>query len=122
MNYYQEKIETDSIIPARIYSRKSKGDNCHYPLHWHNNLEFEHVLEGIIKGKINRKQIEVCVGEFLFANAEFKDLEKAVKSSMHLFKQDAKEVCKVKGINYPDSIAEQVISYFNKRMEEEDWE
>lgn len=57
-----------------------------------------------------------------FANAEFKDLEKAVKSSMYLFKQDAKEVCKVKGINYPDSIAEQVISYFNKRMEEEDWE
>ena len=45
-----------------------------------------------------------------------------VKSSMYLFKQDAKEVCKVKGINYPDSIAEQVISYFNKRMEEEDWE
>ena len=29
MNYYQEKIETDSIIPARIYIRKSKGDNCH---------------------------------------------------------------------------------------------
>lgn len=70
MNYYQEKIETDSIIPARIYIRKSKGDNCHYPLHWHNNLEFDLVLDGTIKGKINRKQIEVCVGEFLFVNSE----------------------------------------------------
>lgn len=69
MNYYQEKIETDTIIPARIYIGKSKGGNCHYPLHWHNNLEFDLVLEGTIKGRINRKQVEVCVGEFLFVNS-----------------------------------------------------
>lgn len=55
-----------------------------------------------------------------FTNAEFKDLEEAVKRSMHLFKQDAEEICEIKGINYPNLIAEQVISYFNKRMEEED--
>ncbi|OOM75076.1 HTH-type transcriptional regulator ChbR [Clostridium puniceum] len=69
MNYYQEKVETDSIIPARIYIGKSKVDNFHYPLHWHNNLEFDLVLDGMIKGKINGKQIEVCVGEFLFVNS-----------------------------------------------------
>lgn len=69
MNYYQEKIEIDSIIPARIYIGKSKGDNCHYPLHWHNNLEFDLVLEGMIKGKINRKQIIVHAGEFFFVNS-----------------------------------------------------
>lgn len=69
MNYYQEKIETDSIIPARIYIGKSKGDNCHYPLHWHTNLEFDFVLEGMIKGKINQKQIEVYAGDFFFVNS-----------------------------------------------------
>lgn len=56
-----------------------------------------------------------------FVNAEFKDLEEAVKRSMYLFKQDAEEVCEKKGINYPNSIPEQIISYFNKRMEEELW-
>lgn len=69
MNYYQEKIETDSIIPARIYIGKSKGDNCHYPLHWHNNLEFDLVLEGMIKGKINQKKIDISAGEFFFVNS-----------------------------------------------------
>ena len=29
MNYYQEKIEIEFIIPARIYIGKPKGDNCH---------------------------------------------------------------------------------------------
>ncbi|OOM75077.1 hypothetical protein CLPUN_35140 [Clostridium puniceum] len=55
-----------------------------------------------------------------FVNAEFKDLEEAVKSSIYLFKQDAEEVCKKKGIDYSNSISEQIIFYFNKRMEEED--
>lgn len=69
MNYYQEKIETDSIIPAKIYIGKSQGANCHYPLHWHNNLEFDLVLEGMITGKINGKQREVRAGEFFFVNS-----------------------------------------------------
>jgi hypothetical protein len=56
-----------------------------------------------------------------FARAEFNDLEAAVKSAMTLFKQDAEEICKEKGINYDDKIAEQVISYFNKRMDSKEW-
>lgn len=53
MRFYKEKIETDLLIPAKIYIGNSKGENCHYPLHWHNNLEFVLVLCGEIKGKIN---------------------------------------------------------------------
>jgi predicted nucleotidyltransferase len=56
-----------------------------------------------------------------FARAEFSDLEDAVKKSMVLFRMDAEEVCKVKGIVYPNAIVEQVVSYFNKRMDTEDW-
>lgn len=69
MNYYQEKIQTDSIIPAQIYIGNSKGDSCHYPLHWHDYLEFDLVLEGTIKVRINGKQREVGAGEFLFVNS-----------------------------------------------------
>ena len=41
MKFYQEKIEMDTIIPAKIYIGNTKGENCHYPLHWHNNIEFD---------------------------------------------------------------------------------
>lgn len=69
MNFYQERIETDSIIPAKIYIGNSQGNNCHYPLHWHNNLEFDLVLSGRIKGKINGKQTDISEGEFFFVNS-----------------------------------------------------
>lgn len=49
-----------------------------------------------------------------FAKADFSDLADAVKKSMLLFREDAKEICSVKGIPYPDTIASQVIAYFNK--------
>ena len=69
MKYYQEKIETDSKIPAKIYIGKAQGSNCHYPLHWHNNLEFDLVLKGKIKGKIAGKQVTVQQGDFFFVNS-----------------------------------------------------
>lgn len=69
MNYYQEKIENDDIIPAKIYIGKSEGGNCHYPVHWHKNLEFDLVLEGAIEGKINGNKVEVLAGNFFFVNS-----------------------------------------------------
>lgn len=70
MKYYQERVETDSsIIPAKIYIGKGQGNNCRYPLHWHNNLEFDLVLKGRIKGKINGRQTDVPEGEFFFVNS-----------------------------------------------------
>lgn len=50
-----------------------------------------------------------------FAKPEFDELEAAVRVGMNLFKTDAEEICKTKGITYPD-IASQVIHYFNQRM------
>lgn len=57
-----------------------------------------------------------------FTQTEPDGLEAAVKQSMELFRRDAAEVCKVKGIVYPDTIADQVISYFHRRMSTEEWE
>ncbi len=56
-----------------------------------------------------------------FTTADFGELETAVKKCMSLFRQDAEEICKAKGIDYPDTIARQIISYFNRRMDSEDW-
>lgn len=70
MNYYQEKIETDSIVPAKIYIKNSKEVNCHYTLHWHSNIEFDLVLKGTIIAKINQKKITVPAGKFLFINSD----------------------------------------------------
>lgn len=69
MNYYQERIETDSVIPAKIYISRSRENNGHFPLHWHLHLEFDLVLEGMITGRINGKRMEVQAGEFLFVNS-----------------------------------------------------
>ncbi len=55
-----------------------------------------------------------------FTHAEFSDLEDSVKKSMILFRQDAEDACKIKGIIYPNTIVQQVISYFNKRIDTED--
>lgn len=70
MNYYQEKIETDPIVPAKIYIKNSKELNCHYTLHWHSNIEFDLVLKGTIIAKINQKKITVPAGNFLFINSD----------------------------------------------------
>ena len=57
-----------------------------------------------------------------FAKADFSALEATIKKSITLFRQDAEEICKAKELDYPATIAEQVISYFNKRMDAEGFE
>lgn len=68
-------------------------------------------------------KIKYCVPEekqrhlkTYFTTPELIDLETAIRKSMLFFKQDAEEICKLKSITYPSSIADQVISYFDKRM------
>lgn len=55
------------------------------------------------------------------ARADFKELETAVKRGMLLFREDAREICREKGLDYPETIGDQVIAYFNKRIDSEDW-
>lgn len=69
MEYYHEKVETDGKIPARIYYGGGSLDKLRYPLHWHQNLEFDLVLEGCIRGKISGKEEEVHTGEIFFVNS-----------------------------------------------------
>jgi AraC-like DNA-binding protein len=68
MKYFQEKIEMDVNIPSKIYVGSDNSGNCHFPLHWLNNLEFDLVLEGMIVGKINGKEVNITKGDFFFVN------------------------------------------------------
>ena len=56
-----------------------------------------------------------------FSTVEPEELEKVVKRSINLFKKDSDEICKIHGINYSENISNQIISYFNKRMESSEW-
>lgn len=69
MEYYHESIDTKDLTPAKIYISKYAGNNGHYPMHWHNHLEFDLVLDGVINGKINGKDFRVEKGDFFYANS-----------------------------------------------------
>ena len=69
MEYYREHVETEKGIPAKIFFGGSEVDQLRYPLHWHNNLEFNLVLEGCISGRAGNRNIEAHAGEIFFSNS-----------------------------------------------------
>ena len=69
MEYYQELVETEDGIPARIYYGGTGKDKLYYPLHWHRNLEFDLVLEGRIRGRVNGKEQSAGADEIFFVNS-----------------------------------------------------
>lgn len=56
-----------------------------------------------------------------FTELDINKMAEAHKYNMMLFKQDAEEVCAIKDIEYPKTIAEQVIEYFNRRLASDKW-
>ncbi len=69
MEYYREEIETDVLIPARIFYGGGSEDKLRYPLHWHQNLEFDLVLSGSICGRISGQAVKANPGEIFFVNS-----------------------------------------------------
>ena len=51
-----------------------------------------------------------------FIPADISSIQTAMRECIILFKNDAEEICKEKGINYPKTIPQQIISYFNKNI------
>jgi hypothetical protein len=51
-----------------------------------------------------------------FITADIPAIQTVMEKCLILFKSDAEEICKEKGIVYPESVARQVISYFNKNV------
>jgi hypothetical protein len=68
-------------------------------------------------------KVKYCVPEekqehlkMYFIPADISIIQTAVEKCIILFKNDAQEICKEKEIDYPVSISQQVISYFNKNV------
>lgn len=99
MYFYKEKVETELNIPAQIYISKSQGENCHYPLHWHNNLEFDLVLYGTIIGRVNGEMRVASTGDIFFVNCrdlhetDAEDRNKMSAVTILLSHQLLKEYC-----------------------------
>jgi hypothetical protein len=56
-----------------------------------------------------------------FVPAEFDALEQMILKCMTLFKEDALDACREKGIAYPEPIPDLIMAYFAKRMSETEW-
>lgn len=100
MKYYYENVEMEKALPARIYIHKSGSEDCHYPLHWHRDLEFGLVLEGNIIAHRNGEQVKVGAGDFFFVNSavlhetDALDYSKLKTITIILSYQLMKEYCK----------------------------
>jgi hypothetical protein len=55
-----------------------------------------------------------------FVPANLESYEKAIKKWMINFNNDAIEVCEEKNLEYPTNVANQVISYFNREITNQD--
>lgn len=53
-----------------------------------------------------------------FTKADLCEIERAVKECIYLFKTDSEEICNKYNISYSSKIGEKIISYFNRRMED----
>ena len=69
MKYYYEAEPSEGSVCARIYTRNSGKDDCRYPLHWHNEPEFDLVLGGELIATVGGRQTTVKEGDFFFANS-----------------------------------------------------
>lgn len=54
-----------------------------------------------------------------FTTADFSSFEMIIKECMPIFYEDAKEICRCKGIVYPENIPNKVMSYFHNRISKE---
>jgi len=66
-------------------------------------------------------KVKLCVPEekqehlkMYFTQVEITAIKTAIEKCMILFKNDSEEICKERGIDYPVSISNQIIAYFNK--------
>ncbi|WP_099205941.1 helix-turn-helix transcriptional regulator [Scatolibacter rhodanostii] len=86
MGSYYERVQPDFGIPARIHAEEKAHMRYHYPLHWHEYIEFDLVTDGVLKGKINGEEVLVYPGDFFFANSgELHETDRQGEEKMRAF-------------------------------------
>src|SRR5574344_2766856 len=68
MDYYHEQVKTDTRIPAKIYVDMA-AEKRHYFLHFHDNLEFDLLVEGAMTCVCNSITTKLTSGNFFFVNS-----------------------------------------------------
>ena len=45
MRYYYENTGGASSFSSKIYVRNTGVGSCHYPLHWHEDIELDYIVK-----------------------------------------------------------------------------
>lgn len=69
MRYYYENTGGASSFSSKIYVRSTGIGTCHYPLHWHEDIELDYILSGAVNAVVGGKRVRVEQGDFLFINS-----------------------------------------------------
>lgn len=69
MGYIYENIRNRDYLSPRVYYREKGTPQCRYPLHWHEDYEFDLVINGAINAVVGGKNIRVEKGDFLFIDS-----------------------------------------------------
>lgn len=70
MKYMYEFVRYDKNIPGRILAQDKPGWRCNTTPHWHPELEFVYVFEGILRVTRAGTTCQIGPGEFYFCNSE----------------------------------------------------
>lgn len=66
-NLLENRVHGDAVFPLSVYRVEISGDHL-FPLHWHNELEFDLVIEGRVAFQIDAADLEAATGQALFIN------------------------------------------------------
>lgn len=69
MKVYYENVAVEELFPGRVYIRTIGSNDCHFPLHWHRDVEIDFVTKGKLLANCNGTRTEVLPGEFYFVNS-----------------------------------------------------
>lgn len=69
MNYLYEFVKYDKNIPGKILMQDKPGWRCNTRPHWHSEMEFVYVIDGMLRLMRNGTISEIGSGEFYFCNS-----------------------------------------------------
>lgn len=70
MTYIYEVVKYDGNLPGKVLMQDKPGWRCNTFLHWHKELEFVYMIDGVLDAKISGENTQIKSGEFYFCNSE----------------------------------------------------
>lgn len=83
MNYLYEFVKYDKNIPGKILLQDKPGWRCNTMPHWHSEMEFVYVIDGMLKVTRNGIVSEIHSGDFYFCNSKAIHSTSAPDSAAH---------------------------------------